>query len=418
MRYQRRGIIYAIAVLLLLAHNILREDGSIDNIQIGSHYQYRRGDQTSKDTSGSADEFAKTRTATGRPSTNYNNGGVEYEIVTTNYGWNTPQSTKFSRRILSGELFNATLSHPRYNASAWADLHLHPDPNRRIIAFLDVDTCVESNYPVYGASNWKVNVEHNHPVVGKSIVDLPSKSCEYIKRAISSPALSQSHSDSRLILIDCCGVEKFRLRSACGRYLIHHDKVIVAYYSVEKSSARPLYDVGLSPPAIKPINLTTVERNEISSCQERKYLFSFQGRRGFGRENLQKFANETDMYIRVYDERDSYKSDIRTDGTDSNNFKGIMKQSTFAGAPRGDLLFSYRFSEIMSAGAIPVVYADNWLLPFNEHIIDWSKCAVFISESDYSKTGEILRSISVEKRCDMQKWLVVYIVDSSRRVFF
>lgn len=127
--------------------------------------------------------------------------GIDYEITTTNYGWNTPQSSSFSRRILSGEFFNATLAHRRYNASAWSDLHINPDPNRMIIAFMDIDTCIESNYPIYGAQNWKVNVESGHPVLGKSIVSLPAESCEYLRRAVSSPAL-RSHPDSRLILLD------------------------------------------------------------------------------------------------------------------------------------------------------------------------------------------------------------------------
>lgn len=106
------------------------------------------------------------------PNTDAQYHGIDYEITTTNYGWNTPQSSSFSRRILSGEFFNATLAHRRYNASAWSDLHINPDPNRMIIAFMDIDTCIELNYPIYGAQNWKVNVESGHPVLGKSIVSL------------------------------------------------------------------------------------------------------------------------------------------------------------------------------------------------------------------------------------------------------
>ena len=340
-----------------------------------------------------------------------------YEVVTTNYGWNTPQSASFSRRILGGELFNATLAHPRYNASAWADLEVNPDPERRIIAFMDVETCIESNYPVYGAADWKVNVEPGHPELTKSIVRIVPESCQYIKKAANSPAL-KANPDSRLVVLDCSGVEKVRIRHACSHdpEIFKNDQVIVvAYMSVEKSGLRPFFDVGVVPPAIKPIDLTIAEREAIQSCEKRKYLFSFQGRRGFGREKLSKFSNETDMYIRLYDERDSYKKDIRKDGfgdssggkvDDSNNYKGVMKDSVFAGSPRGDLLFSYRFSEILSAGAIPVVYADGWLPPFNEHVVDWSKCAVFIPESHYDKTGEILRAIPEETRCEMQKCVV------------
>ena len=63
------------------------------------------------------------------------------------------------------------------------------------------------------------------------------------------------------------------------------------------------------------------------------------------------------MNIRLYDEWDLYKNDIQKEGfgdntegkvDDSNNYKGVMKDSVFAGFPRGDLLFSYLFLEIMS----------------------------------------------------------------------
>ncbi|KAL7533968.1 hypothetical protein ACHAXR_007950 [Thalassiosira sp. AJA248-18] len=328
---------------------------------------------------------------------------VEYEVTTTNYGWTTPSGSSFSRRILSGEFFNATLAHPRYNASAWADLEANPDPTRHIIAFMDIDTCVESNYPIYGGGDWKVNMEKGHPSQSKMIMTILGESCEYLDKASRSPALT-AHPDSRLIVLDCAGIIRFNLRSVCkNRGIFDNGHVMVGYYSVNKASVRPLFDVGIPPPAIKPVNLTASERDSIQSCFKRKYLFSFQGKGGFGRENLLAFQNDTDFYVRIFSERNTYQSDIRTDGGDSNNFKGVMADSVFAGSPRGDLLFSYRFSEILSAGAVPVVYADGWLPPYNDHVVDWSKCAVFIPESDYGKTAEILRAIPEGKRCEMQK---------------
>ena len=215
-----------------------------------------------------------------------------------------------------------------------------------------------------------------------------------------------------MVILDCAGVRQFQLQYACNDPSVFQNvQVIVAYYCIEKWNVRPFIDVGLSPPAIKFVNLTTSDRDAIQSCQKRKYLFSFQGRGGFGREKLLAFQNDTEFYIRVFGERTSYKKDIRKDGLgdknvpveDSNNFKGIMADSVFAGSPRGDQLFSYRFSEILSAGAVPVIYADGWLPTYNEHVVDWAKCAVFIPESDYEKTGEILRAIPEHVRCEMQK---------------
>ena len=98
------------------------------------------------------------------------------------------------------------------------------------------------------------------------------------------------------------------------------------------------------------------------------------------------------------------------------------------GAPRGDCLWSYRFTEIMSAGAVPVVYANDWLAPFSskadpDRIINWNRCGgrertiedgsslelsaqtLSIGELDWQKaeTTNILRAIPDDIRCEMQK---------------
>ena len=95
-----------------------------------------------------------------------NNNGVlstsspyaNYEVVTNNYGWNTPSGNIFPSCILGREFFNANIAFPTYNSSAWADSEANPNPNRQIVAFLDIDTCVETNHHIYGGANWKTNV--------------------------------------------------------------------------------------------------------------------------------------------------------------------------------------------------------------------------------------------------------------------
>jgi hypothetical protein len=63
--------------------------------------------------------------------------------------------------------------------------------------------------------------------------------------------------------------------------------------------------------------------------------------------------------------------------------------------------------EQMSCGAIPVVYADGWVLPFT--FVDWKSVAVTIRESDAPNSTEILRKIDKETQCKMrQKGLELY----------
>lgn len=72
----------------------------------------------------------------------------------------------------------------------------------------------------------------------------------------------------------------------------------------------------------------------------------------------------------------------------------------------GDNLFSYRFSEVMACGSIPVVYADGWVFPFGKDLINWTDVAVIINEDDILKTISILSQISEEQRCRMRQKVV------------
>ena len=335
---------------------------------------------------------------------------IDYEVVATDYGWTTKASENFTRTIVMGEFFRALLSHENYNRSAWQDLEKHPDPSRKLAVFLDIDTCLEFNYPTYQAKRWWDNMEKDHPATGGFLNHI-TESCQYIQRAAKSPALLANPA-SKLVLFDCSGSPRYYLSNVCGKgsgdflQALDSPQVVTAYISVARKHARSV-DIGLPPPAIKPINLTSEERISINKCSKRKYLFSFQGNPGHGRDQMEEFNGDDDIYVNLV-RRKKYVKDIAVGGNDAMNYADIMRQTIFAAAPRGDNLFSYRFAEILSAGTIPVVYADGWLPPFNtpnenkEQAFDWSGCAVFIPESDYNKTLTLLRSIPNDRRCKMQ----------------
>ena len=66
-------------------------------------------------------------------------------------------------------------------------------------------------------------------------------------------------------------------------------------------------------------------------------------------------------------------------------------------------MFSYRFTEVISCGSIPAVYADNWLLPFGKDLINWTEAAVIIPEAETLDTVSILSKFSAEQRCRMRQ---------------
>ncbi len=67
-------------------------------------------------------------------------------------------------------------------------------------------------------------------------------------------------------------------------------------------------------------------------------------------------------------------------------------------------MFTYRFTEILSAGTIPVIHSDGWVLPFRPELIDWqNECAVISPEIEMNHTVKRLRSMNATERCERQQ---------------
>ena len=48
----------------------------------------------------------------------------------------------------------------------------------------------------------------------------------------------------------------------------------------------------------------------------------------------------------------------------------LLTNTQFGIVIRGDTFYSYRFMEVLSAGVVPVIFSDKWVLPFHE-ILDY-----------------------------------------------
>jgi len=174
--------------------------------------------------------------------------------------------------------------------------------------------------------------------------------------------------------------------------------------SAEPHELLPEADMGFPPPSINALTLTYQERLDIETCaseslQSRPFLLSFIGhdRKGFSkREELFKLHNDKDIIVMP---TDAFHAKYQGKHT----YDSVMRQSRYAAAPRGHSLFSYRFTEALSAGAIPIVQADNWVLPFRKELIDWSECAIIVPEKDTIRTLDFIQNITEEQQCRMRQ---------------
>ena len=94
-----------------------------------------------------------------------------------------------------------------------------------------------------------------------------------------------------------------------------------------------------------------------------------------------------------------------------DDYYRYLATSIFVGSPRGDNLYSVRFSEILSSGAIPVVYADGYVLPYNMDVINWSEIAVMLPQRRVQDTLAVLLAIPNATRCAMQKKALAFFQD-------
>ncbi|KAG4078176.1 hypothetical protein HA402_002228 [Bradysia odoriphaga] len=103
------------------------------------------------------------------------------------------------------------------------------------------------------------------------------------------------------------------------------------------------------------------------------------------------------------------QKDVRCSYPDSvaYEYPQILTQGAFCLIARTTRLVQTNLLESLAAGCIPVILADNVVLPFNE-IIDWTLASISIRESDLHSIVTVLKSVSKEKIEELQiqgRWL-------------
>lgn len=89
-------------------------------------------------------------------------------------------------------------------------------------------------------------------------------------------------------------------------------------------------------------------------------------------------------------------------GNSPVEYPEILEHGTFCLVIRGFRLAQPSLLEAMAANCIPVIIADNIILPFQE-IIDWTLASVSIREADLHSISSVLKSISATKINELQK---------------
>ena len=329
-------------------------------------------------------------------------------LLLTKYGWNQRNpyiGRVWGRSLLTRKLLQGIMNHPWFHPTAWDGLRLgnmRLSKSTRYYVFLDMETCGDKNYPHYG------NKIKNLDQIGKRGRRHGTSHPDEIKDALNSSIMALPN--SRIVIFDCNGYTRSKeIENQFWRREWNKDeRLVLMSESAHESQLLP-DDLGLPPPPCQKCNLTQEQRDRITACTDepyRPFLLTFTGNfRHQVRKDLRLLHNNNTILVTPPDEM----ATLMEESDQAASFKKMASLTQFAAVPRGDNLFSYRFSEVMGCGAIPVVYADGWVFPFRKELIDPASYAVIIPQADVNRTEEILSTYTPEVRCRMRrKALEVY----------
>ena len=300
-------------------------------------------------------------------------------------------------------------------------------PQTRIYIFLDQPQCGESNYPIYGGGGEQnMDVTFGRRLLGGGTRRTRHTGTTPLEQPMNPLWSSPTFEKLRLasfpttaILLDCTGDGLGGGRNPQIRTtgsLSNASYLSIATLSSLISHVKEDRDQGLIPPMPRPSHLTRQQVHDIQTCAaetNRPFYFVYAGnfrsganadfhrRHGGGARRSYQHLNDNQ---RIFVSRYFLAAEFNRSALSQYSYPQFMARAVFALAARGDNKFSYRFSEVLSAGTIPVVHADDWVWPFRPELVNWTECAVILPEKDAGRTTlAYLDTISLEQRCRMRQ---------------
>lgn len=191
---------------------------------------------------------------------------------------------------------------------------------------------------------------------------------------------------------------------------------------VHETTSRAGFDIGIPLPG-------RVHMRELQSLKprERKYLATFRGLRYVGfqgegtfrsRDSFREMHNGKDVIVATscnqqinkmaISEHPEFGAHCDEDELVHANYTfNDLMNATFGLVPAGRQPASYRFIEVMSAGAIPVLIADNYVKPF-ETLIQWHTCLLQFPTSEMHRIVGVLRAMKDDELLKRQERCLQY----------
>ena len=264
------------------------------------------------------------------------------------------------------------IHHPsRTSAHATADLVVFPP-------FLTD----ELNWPIYGGGNW----DNNYARSGNNPGSVGNKAghCSLeIENFIRTKYELLPH-QKYLLHMGSCGWDRgYALPSEAYR----DKRAIIAKGNALNGFHRPGIDISMPP----PFTDNPIRMRSLSSNTDRSILLGFKGSLETHpiRETIRQALHDPNRGMLILNKDDR-----------EYDYWELLSKSIFALVIRGHVSFSYRFSEVVCSGAIPVLVSDDWIPPFDD-IVPFQSYGVRLPESQINDLPTMLGQIDKANRVEM-----------------
>lgn len=244
------------------------------------------------------------------------------------------------------------------------------------------DLTCEQNWPVMGAPTKNIlnNVAWDFQNNGNYHQYLKS----YLSTVLSQP-------DTRFLLVNNHPFIRV------GKIFKEVRNLYVADYSLTQTELR-YNEKQVSFPALPGLPYFKDGKTEI--VIEKPYQFSFRGSYTHKvRKNLLKLNSPSTPI----DVRGVFALPARR--LHMEDYVTLIKRSHFSLVPRGHAIFSHRLLEVMKYGSIPIIIADDWVLPFSR-VIDWERISIRCPEANVLEIPKLVDRINLKARYEIQLELI------------
>jgi hypothetical protein len=282
-----------------------------------------------------------------------------------------------------------------YGAMSYERWMHHPsrtlDKSRASLVVFPPFLTNELNWPMYGGGSWERNFARSG--VNPGADGDKAGTCSIAFENFIRTQYEFQPKQRYLLHFGSCGWDR---GYALPPEAYQDERAIIAKGNALHDRYRKGIDISLPPPFTD--NYMRMRWLPSSSKTERSVLLAFKGDLGTHslRREAQRALHNPDQGILILDKHDT-----------TFEYWELLSKTVFAPVIRGHVSFSYRFSEVVCSGAIPVLLADDWVPPF-EDILPFKEYGVRVREAQVNELVEILSQFDAASRIKLSRRAVSF----------